>query len=62
MEEGRMLSKFITGKPTGKRPLGRPRWRWKDNIRQQYEGLGLFGSESVLLKGPCEGYIEPPVP
>ena len=25
--------KILTGKPTGKRPLGRPRRRWEDNIR-----------------------------
>ena len=32
MEEGRSAFKIITGKPTEKRPLGRPRRRWKDNI------------------------------
>ena len=33
MEEGRIGFKILTGKPTGKRPLGRPRRRWEDNIR-----------------------------
>ena len=33
MEEGRNAFKILTGKPTGKRPLGRPRRRWEDNIR-----------------------------
>ena len=28
-----MLSKILTGKPTGKRPLRRTRRRWEDNIR-----------------------------
>ena len=28
MEEGRSAFKILTGKPTGKRPLGRPRHRW----------------------------------
>jgi hypothetical protein len=32
MEEGSAF-KISTDKPTGKRPLGRPRRRWKDNIR-----------------------------
>ena len=32
MEEGRSALKIFTGKPTGKRPLGRPRRRWEDNI------------------------------
>ena len=27
-----MLSKFYQGKPTGKRPLRRPRRRWEDNF------------------------------
>ena len=33
MEEGWNAFKILTGKPTGKRPLGRPRRRWDDNIR-----------------------------
>ena len=27
------MEEILTGKPTGKRPLGRPRRRWEDNIR-----------------------------
>ena len=38
MEEGRSAFKIITGKPTGKRPLGRPRRRWEDNIRMDLAG------------------------
>ena len=37
MEEGRRTSKILTGKPTGKRPLGRLRRRWEDNIRMELE-------------------------
>ena len=33
MEEGRSAFKILTGKPTGKRPLGKPRRTWEDNIR-----------------------------
>ena len=33
MEEGRSAFKILTGKPTGKGPLGRPRRRWEENIR-----------------------------
>ena len=32
MEEGRGEHKVLVGKPEGKRPLGRPRRRWEDNI------------------------------
>ena len=30
IEEGRSAFKILTGKPTGKRPLGRPMRRWED--------------------------------
>ena len=41
MEEGRSAFKILTGKPTGKRPLGRPRHRWEDNIRKYHEEIGI---------------------
>ena len=37
IEEGRSSFKILTGKPTGKKPLGRPRRRWEDNIRMNLE-------------------------
>ena len=37
MEKNRSALKMLTGKPTGKRPLGRPRRRWEDNIRMDLE-------------------------
>ena len=33
MEEDRSALKILTGTSSGKRPLGRPRRRWEDNIR-----------------------------
>ena len=41
MGEGRGASKILTGKPTEKRPLGRPRRRWEDNIRMDLEEIGI---------------------
>ena len=41
MEEGRSTLKILTGKPTGKRLLGRPRSRWEDNIRMDLEEIGI---------------------
>ena len=41
MEEGMSAFKMLTGKPTGKRPLGRPRRRWVDNIRMDLEEIGI---------------------
>ena len=32
LEEGRSAFKILTGKPTGKSPLGRPGHRWEDNF------------------------------
>ena len=40
-EEGRSAFKILTGKPTGKRPLGRPRRRWEDNIRMELEEIDV---------------------
>ena len=41
MEEGRSAFKILTGKPTRKRSLGRPRRRWEDNIRMDLQELGM---------------------
>ena len=47
MEEGRSSLKILTGKPTGKRPLGRPRRRWEDNIRMDLEEIGISSGNWV---------------
>ena len=41
MEEGRNAFKILAGKPTGKRPLGRSRRRWEDNIRMGLKEIGI---------------------
>ena len=41
MEEGRSAFKILTGKPTGMRPLARPRRRWEDNIRMDLEEISI---------------------
>ena len=41
MEEDRSAFKILTGKPTGKSPLGRPRLRWEDNIRMDLEEIDI---------------------
>ena len=41
MEEGRSAFKILTGKPTGKRPLGRPRHRWENYIRIDCEEIDI---------------------
>ena len=39
MEEGRSAFKILTGKRKEKRPLGRPRRRWEDNIRMDLKEI-----------------------
>ena len=43
MGEGRGVHKVLVGKPEGKRPLGRPRRRWEDNIKMDIKEVG-YGS------------------
>jgi len=56
------------GKPEGKRPLGRPRGRWEDNIKMDLPEVGCWGMDwfelaqdrdrwraLVLLVGKTEG-------
>ena len=38
--EGRGVHKVLVGKPEGKRPLGRPRRRWEDNIKMDLQVVG----------------------
>ena len=33
--------RVLVGKPEGKRSLGRPRRRWEDNFKMDFEGGGL---------------------
>jgi len=43
MGEGRGVHRVHVGKPEGKRPLGRPRRRWEDNIRTDLREVGGVG-------------------
>jgi hypothetical protein len=35
--------RILVGKPEGKRPLGRARHRWEDNIEMDYGDMGWYG-------------------
>jgi hypothetical protein len=41
MEDCRSAFKILTGTPVGKRPLGRPRRRWEDNIRMGRKEISI---------------------
>ena len=40
MGEGRDVHRVLVGEPEGKRPLGRPRRRWEDNIKMDLQEVG----------------------
>ena len=40
MGQGRGVYRELVGKPEGKRPLGRPRRRWEDNIKMNLQEVG----------------------
>jgi hypothetical protein len=41
MKEKRNVYRLLVGKPEGKRPIGRPRSRWTDNIKMDLLEIGL---------------------
>jgi hypothetical protein len=45
MEEGRDEYRGLLGKPAGKRPLGRPRCRWEDNIKMDLQEVECRGMD-----------------
>ena len=49
MEKGRSAFKTLTGKPTGKRSLGRPRRRQEVNIRIIYIYKNLVSIRGIAL-------------
>ena len=42
MREEKGVYRVLVGKPEGKRPLGRPRRRWVDNIRMDLQEVGCW--------------------
>jgi hypothetical protein len=49
MGEDRKVYKVLVGKPEGKRPLGRPRSRWEDEVRMDLREIGLGGVDWIRL-------------
>jgi len=47
MGESRGVCRFLVGKPEGKRPLGRPRLRWEDNIKMYLQDLECEGMDWI---------------
>jgi hypothetical protein len=49
MGEGRGVYRVLVGRPEGKRPLGRPRRRWEDNIKMDLMETGIDGANWIRL-------------
>jgi hypothetical protein len=49
MGEGRGAYRVLVVRPDGKRPLGRPRRRWEDNIKTDLREIGIDGAKWILL-------------
>jgi hypothetical protein len=47
--EKRNAYRILVGKPEGKRPLGRPRRRWEDNIKMDLTEIGWGGMDWIDL-------------
>ena len=49
MGERRGIYTVLVGKPEGKRPLGRPRHKWEDNIKIDLQEVGCGGMDWIEL-------------
>jgi hypothetical protein len=49
MGEGRGVYRVLVGRPEVKRPLGRPRSKWEDNIKVDLMEIGIDGTNWIRL-------------
>jgi hypothetical protein len=49
MEAGTHVYRVSVGRPEGKRPLGRRRCRWEDNIKMDLKEIGINGANWIQL-------------
>jgi hypothetical protein len=49
MGDGRGVYRLLVGRPEGKRPLGRPRRMWEDNIKMDLREIGINGANWIRL-------------
>jgi len=47
--ERRGILRVLVGKPEGRRPLGRPRLRWEENIKMDLQEVGRGGMDWIEL-------------
>jgi hypothetical protein len=51
----------LVGRPEGRKPVGKPRRRWKDTIKMNLREIGIDGANWILLADFCEHGNEPSV-
>jgi len=56
MGERRGIYRVLVGKPEGKRLLGRPRYRWEDNIKMGLQEVGFGGMDWIKLAQDKDRY------
>jgi hypothetical protein len=56
MGEGRGVHRVLVRKPEGKRPMGRPRRRWKDNIKMDLQEVGGSCGDWMELARDRDGW------
>jgi hypothetical protein len=49
MGQGRGVYRVLVGRPESKRPVGRPRRRWEDNIKMDLREIGIDGANWIRL-------------
>jgi hypothetical protein len=49
MGEGRYVCRVLVRRPKKKRPLGRSRHRWEDNIKMNFREIGISGVNWIWL-------------
>jgi hypothetical protein len=49
MGKERGVYSILAGKPEGKRPLGKPRRRWENNIKTDLREIGICGTKWIRL-------------
>jgi len=57
MGERRVLYRVLVGEPQGKRPLGRPRRRWEDNIKMDLQEVECGGLDWIELAQDMDRWL-----
>jgi hypothetical protein len=58
MEERKDVYRVLVGKSEGKRPLGKPRHRWQDNIKMDFQEVRLGGMDWTKLAQDRDSWQE----